>query len=67
MDVFSLWQACMRSTAIRLQTTGQRFLRLDRSVQGYARLSPSIRREFLTYMLVGSRARRKNCSGGPAR
>jgi len=53
MDVFSLWQACMRSTAIRLQTTGQRFLRLDRSVQGYARLSPSIRREFLTYMLVG--------------
>ena len=53
MDVFSLWQTCMRSPAIRFQTTGVRFLRLDRSVQGYARLSPSIRREFLTYMIAG--------------
>ncbi|MBC7294236.1 MAG: hypothetical protein H5T84_09100, partial [Thermoleophilia bacterium] len=32
---------------------GKRFLRLDRNVAGYARLSPSIRREFLTYTLLG--------------
>ncbi len=53
MDVFSLWQICRKSPSIRFETTGRRFLRLDRNVQGYARLSPSIRREFLTYMLVG--------------
>jgi hypothetical protein len=53
MDVFSLWQTCHKAHSIRLETTGRRFLRLDRNVQGYARLSPSIRREFLTYMFVG--------------
>jgi hypothetical protein len=53
MEVFSLWQICRRSPSIRFETTGRRFLRLDRSVHGYARLSPSIRREFLTYMFVG--------------
>jgi len=53
MDVLSLWQACRREPAICFESTGRRFLRLDRNVQGYARLSPSIRREFLTYMLVG--------------
>ena len=53
MEIFSLWQACRRTPSIRLEPAGVRFLRLDRSVQGYARLSPSIRREFLTYTLVG--------------
>lgn len=53
MEVLSLWQACRRCSSIRFEATGRRFLRLDRNVQGYARLSPSIRREFLTYMLVG--------------
>jgi hypothetical protein len=53
MEVFSLWQTCHRLPSIRFEKTGRRFLRLDRSVQGYARLSPSIRREFLTYMFVG--------------
>jgi hypothetical protein len=36
-----------------LRRTGQRYLRLDFAVEGFARLSPSIRREFLTYTLVG--------------
>jgi hypothetical protein len=53
MEVLSLWQACRREPSIRFESTGRRFLRLDRNVQGYARLSPSIRREFLTYMLIG--------------
>jgi hypothetical protein len=53
MDVLSLWQTCRLAPSIRFKTTGRRFLRLDRNVQGYARLSPSIRREFLTYMFVG--------------
>jgi hypothetical protein len=33
---------------------GTQYLRLDRRVEGYARLSPSILREFLTYSVVGS-------------
>jgi hypothetical protein len=53
MDVFSLWQTCRRAPSIRFETSGRRFLRLDRHIEGYARLSPSIRREFLTYMFVG--------------
>lgn len=36
-----------------MRHVGRRFLRLDKSVEGYARLSPSIRREFLTYTVVG--------------
>jgi hypothetical protein len=31
---------------------GKRYLRLDRSITDYARISPSIRREFLTYTLA---------------
>lgn len=53
MDVFSLWQTCRKTPSIRFETAGRRFLRLDRNVQGYARLSPSIRREFLTYTYIG--------------
>jgi len=53
VDIFALWQACRKAPAIRFETAGRRFLRLDRNVRGYARLSPSIRREFLTYMFVG--------------
>jgi hypothetical protein len=56
MDVFPLWQSCRKSPAIRMERAGRRFLRLDRNVQGYARLSPSIRREFLTYTFVGLEA-----------
>jgi hypothetical protein len=53
MEVFALWKACRKTPGIRFEHIGQRFLRLDRVVQGYARLSPSIRREFLTYTLLG--------------
>lgn len=52
-DVFSLWRACNRAHEIQSESIGQRFLRLDRAVPGYARLSPSIRRQFLTYTLLG--------------
>ncbi len=52
-EVFALWLACKQAPSVRLEIIGRRFLRLDRVVQGYARLSPSIRREFLTYTLLG--------------
>jgi hypothetical protein len=52
-----LWRTCKRSQELIIRTIGTRYLRLDRRVDGYARLSPSILREFLTYSLVGLRAK----------
>ncbi len=48
-----LWLICRRSERVRIMTVGTRYLRLDRRVEGFARLSPSILREFLTYSVVG--------------
>jgi len=53
MDPLPLWQFCRRTPAIVCQCIGKRYVRLDKNVQGYARLSPSIRREFLTYTVIG--------------
>ena len=48
-----LWRACRLSPELLVRTVGTRYLRLDRRVEGYARLSPSILREFLTYSVIG--------------
>lgn len=53
MDVLPLWRACYKSGDITAKEFGKKYLRLDKKVQGYARLSPSIMREFLTYTVVG--------------
>ncbi len=50
---FALWKTCMLSDGLVVRRVGRRYLRLDRKVEGYARLSPSILREFLTYCVVG--------------
>ena len=52
-DGFALWKTCQRSPRIEVRRVGRRYLRLDRKVEGYARLSPSVLREFLTYTAVG--------------
>lgn len=52
-DNLLLWQTCKTSSQLRMKSVGRRFLRLDRRVDGFARLSPSILREFLTYSVVG--------------
>lgn len=49
----ALWRTCYDSGHLATGIAGRRYLRLDRAVDGYARLSPSIRREFLTYTVVG--------------
>jgi hypothetical protein len=36
-----------------IKRVGRRYLRFDKNVEGYARLSPAIQREFLTYSVVG--------------
>ncbi|MBN2468808.1 MAG: hypothetical protein JXD19_11740 [Deltaproteobacteria bacterium] len=53
-DDFVLWKTCKLSEHLLISRTGIRYLRLDRKVEGLARLSPSILREFLTYSVVGS-------------
>lgn len=52
-DVFRLWQACRLSSRVLSARVGRRFLRLDRAVEGFARLTPSIRREFQSYTVLG--------------
>ncbi|MBN1269993.1 MAG: hypothetical protein JXB04_10410, partial [Kiritimatiellae bacterium] len=53
IEILKLWSLCRRDAAVRFERFGRRFLRLDRTVEGYARLSPSIRREFQTYTVLG--------------
>ena len=52
-DALLLWRACMLSNHLAVRTIGCRYLRLDRKIEGFSRLSPSILREFLTYTAVG--------------
>lgn len=58
-EVFGLWKACHNSDEFVTQVVGRRYLRLDRTVEGFARLSPSILREFLTYCVVGLPSQRE--------
>lgn len=52
-DSFQLWKSCMLSGILAIRKLGKRYLRLDQQVDGFARLSPSILREFLTYSVIG--------------
>ena len=52
-DSLPLWQTCHSANALTTRALGRQYLRLDAQVEGYARLSPSILREFLTYSVIG--------------
>src|SRR5512139_1694866 len=52
-DNLLLWQTCKTSSFLQVKSIGVKYLRFDRQVSGFARLSPSILREFLTYSVVG--------------
>jgi len=52
-DGLDLWRVCKLSDELMIYAIGTRYLRLDRRVLDFARLSPSIWREFLTYCVVG--------------
>jgi hypothetical protein len=52
-DGLILWRTCKLSQDLAIQTAGTQYLRLDSRLKGFARLSPSIFREFLTYSVVG--------------
>jgi hypothetical protein len=53
LEVFHLWKACRKHPHVVMRRVGRRYLRFDKQVEDYARLSPSIRREFLIYTIVG--------------
>lgn len=52
-DEFQVWKYCVSFPDIVTRIIGRRYLRLDRQVEGYARLSPSIMREFFGYTIIG--------------
>ena len=52
-DTILLWKSCMLSDELIVRQLGTRYLRLDRNVEGFFRLSPSIMREYLTYSVIG--------------
>ena len=52
-ELFGLWKACRLDDRIVTRIIGRRYVRLDRTIEGFARLSPSILREFVTYTVVG--------------
>jgi len=52
-STFTLWKTCLKSQKIVTTSVARPYLRLDRKVPGYARLSPAPQREFLTYTVVG--------------
>lgn len=52
-DGLLLWRTCKQSSALSMLAVGTRYLRLDQRIEGFARLSPSILREFLTYTVIG--------------
>jgi len=52
-EPLAIFRACRLSKGIVMRIVGTRYLRLDRKIEGYSRLSPSILREFLTYSVIG--------------
>lgn len=59
-DHLSLWRHCVGSSHLAIQSIARLYMRLDRRIDGYARLSPSILREFLTYTVVARRGDEKS-------
>ena len=62
LEALELWRECAQTPRLASRVVGQRYMRLDRAVEGYARLSPSIRREFLTYTLLDLTEQRERLS-----
>lgn len=52
-SVFALWKACNKDKELLMRTVSRPYLRFDRRVSGYARLSPALEREFLSYTVIG--------------
>jgi len=51
---FDIWQTCINSQVLINIDFAQYYLRIDAKIPGYARLSPSILRDFLTYNRIST-------------
>ncbi|MEE9594605.1 MAG: hypothetical protein V3V92_04320 [Candidatus Hydrothermarchaeales archaeon] len=51
ISIFELWRTS--HIEFEIARVGNRYLRFDRNVDGYARMSPAIEREFSTYSVIG--------------
>lgn len=58
-DGYTVWKLCYSRQDILAKIVGKRYLRLDPHVEGYARLSPSILREFYGYTVIGVSGQRE--------
>ncbi len=58
LDRFELWRESCLDEGLIVRSFGRRYLRLDPRLPDYARLSPSILREFSTYCVVGLQGQR---------
>lgn len=58
-DALSTWQECRRNPVFEMRSIARHYVRLDERLSGWARLSPSIAREFLTYTVVSLREQRE--------
>jgi hypothetical protein len=52
-DPLHVWRFCRLSHELAIRIIGTRYLRFDRRIDGFARISPSLMREFLTYSIIG--------------
>ncbi|MDW7738942.1 MAG: hypothetical protein SCJ97_02635 [Bacillota bacterium] len=62
LDTFDAWKQCRMDDKIISSLVSTRYLRLDSKVENYARLSPSIMREFLNYTIIGIERDRSDIS-----
>ncbi len=53
---FEIWRTCHNSGKIYSTPFGHYYLRIDKKIEGLARLSPSILRDFLTYTRISTLA-----------
>ncbi len=53
---FEIWRTCHNSAKIYSTPFGHYYLRIDKKIEGLARLSPSILRDFLTYTRISTLA-----------
>lgn len=51
---FEIWRTCHNSSKIYSTPFGHYYLRIDKKIEGLARLSPSILRDFLTYTRIST-------------
>ncbi len=51
---FEIWRTCHNSSKIYSTPFGHYYLRIDKKIEGFARLSPSILRDFLTYTRIST-------------